>query len=87
MHWLPVAAGILAGALNYWLLANACRRLLRAKRGGAIWLLAALATPAAGMFVCALRWPQALLFFGVSCSAALVLLALVRGIVSLCKKS
>ncbi len=83
MRWLPEAAGIAAGALNYLLLATACRRLLRAKRSGVLWMLAALAVPIAGLFYCALRRPQALLAFGLSCAAALVVFALAGGVAAL----
>ncbi|MDR1465003.1 MAG: hypothetical protein LBJ11_06875 [Oscillospiraceae bacterium] len=76
MRWLALLAALPPGACNYFLLAAACRRLVRGRKSGALLLLTALLIPAAALVLCAFLVPAALPWLGCGCAGVPALLAL-----------
>ena len=76
MRWLALGAGLVAGALNYALLARGCKRLTGGGRRGGLWILGGVCVAVAGLGLCAALEPLLLPWFGCAAGGLLTLLAL-----------
>lgn len=81
-----MAAGLLAGAANYALLAGGCKRFLARRRGGILQILCGILIPVMGLVLLAWRSPGLLVWFGCAVGGTLVLLSIGQMICIIIKK-
>ena len=86
MNWLALAAGCVAGAANYLLLAAGCKRFTHRERHAAPLILGGMLIPVAGLALLAAFAPRLLAWFGCAAGGTLTLLAFIGMLVTLLRK-